>query len=56
MPFDADYPKDDYGQRPAEPAAGPLWLRCAIAAMIFALAVALLLGSLWPIANYLELL
>ena len=56
MPFDAaGFPKDD-GAAPATPGPGPLWLRCAIALMVFAAALAVLLGSLWPLAHGLALL
>jgi hypothetical protein len=49
MPFDAtEFPRDG---APAEPAAVPLWLRCFIFAMIFALVMmAMRVG--WKIADY----
>ena len=49
MPFDAtEFPKDG---APAEPAPAPLWLRCFIFAMIFAL-VMTGMGVGWRIADY----
>jgi hypothetical protein len=51
MPFDtAGFPKDD---APAEPAPGPLWLRCFIATMIFAMLL-MAMGAGWRIAHYIE--
>jgi len=53
MPFDAaGYPEDD-GASPGEPTPRPLWLRCLIAVLIFAVEV-LLLEPLWRIAHYFE--
>jgi hypothetical protein len=57
MPFDADYPKDDNDGASAAPTPEPpLWLRCFLAAMIFGAALAVLLGSLWPLVHGLALL
>jgi hypothetical protein len=65
MPFDRHYPRDNYGRRPTAPVPEPLplrpiepapepplWLRCAIPAMTFAVAL-VLLWVVWRVAHHL---